>query len=311
LITEATTKSTDVTEATHGGGRLPEFVMIGAMKSGTTSLHRTLNRHPQIYMCPSKEPMFFSREAVYQRGIDWYRRQFAGAQSQQICGEASTCYSRWPHFGNVPARLHEHMPDAKLIYMMRHPVERAYSHYGHDMRHHITMSFEQALEEDKSIIDASLYMRQIEHYLEYFPRRQILFLILDDFRDHPDHVIEQIETFLCVDQIDLLQDGGEVANRAGDSMLHNKVKGRFKAIRQWPLLRQVADFCPYRMRRWILQTAVNRTIDSPVGKRVVTDFKSQLAPLCADSRQRLLEVFAAPTSELEKFLGRQLPEWRQ
>ena len=114
-------------------GRLPDFMLIGAMKSGTTTLHAYLSRHPGLFLCTPKEPGFFSRDERYARGLDWYRELFTDAQPEQLCGEASTCYSRWPHFENAAPRIAADVPGAKLLYITRDPVERAYSHYRHLM----------------------------------------------------------------------------------------------------------------------------------------------------------------------------------
>src|SRR5690242_14831106 len=82
-------------------GRLPDFVVIGGMKCGSTTLFEYLCRHPDVFMCTPKEPGYFSREKVMARGEAWYRSLFADAKPTQLCGEASTCYTRWPHFGDV------------------------------------------------------------------------------------------------------------------------------------------------------------------------------------------------------------------
>jgi CRISPR-associated endonuclease Cas1 subtype I-B len=94
-----------------------------------------------------------STDEVYQRGETWYRSLFRHAGTDQLCGESSTCYSRWPHFGDVAGRIARDLPNVKLIYIMRHPVDRAYSHYAHNMQWGVTMSFEEALEAFEDSID--------------------------------------------------------------------------------------------------------------------------------------------------------------
>ena len=109
----------------------PDFIIIGAAKSGTTTLYQYLCRHPQIYMSTPKEPDFFSLDMNYHKGIEWYESLFDGAKPEQICGEASTTYSRWHQHPKAAERISQYLPKVKLIYIMRHPVDRAYSFYAY------------------------------------------------------------------------------------------------------------------------------------------------------------------------------------
>ena len=112
--------------------RLPNFIVIGAMKSGTTSLFHYLQAHPQVFMSPLKEVEFFVEEKNWRRGMDWYRAQFAGASPGALAiGEASTAYTKYPEYPGVPERIASSLPDARLIYILRDPIERIRSHYQH------------------------------------------------------------------------------------------------------------------------------------------------------------------------------------
>src|SRR3982750_4919552 len=93
----------------------PNLFLIGAMKSGTTSLHSYLASHPQIFMCPEKEPEFFAKNAIWSRGEDWYLRLFDGATTEPVVGESSTVYSRIPHFPGVAERIAKFSPGARFI----------------------------------------------------------------------------------------------------------------------------------------------------------------------------------------------------
>ena len=118
-------------------GRLPDFVIIGAMKAGTTTLHGVLRLHLQIFMARDKELDFFPETRNLHRGTAWYRRQFRS--DRPLCGEASPSYAAWPRHAGVPERMRELIPEARIVYCVRDPVERAISHYkhmlavGHDM----------------------------------------------------------------------------------------------------------------------------------------------------------------------------------
>ncbi len=291
-------------------GRWPDFIVIGAMKSGTTSLFETLCRHPRLFMCEPKEPMFFSRDRVFERGYDWYRGLFAGAGDDQLAGEASTCYSRYPHFGDPAARIHAVLPGVKLIYMLRHPVERTYSHYGHEAQYGRTYeSFEQALERDPSMIDASLYMMQIERYLQYFDREQMLIVTLDDYKKDASGVLARVQRFLGLDVRDVSSIEAAAANRAGDVVVEKRLTERFRGVRQWPGVKQVADLVPGSVRQWVLRRAVDAAAESGAGRRIRDDYRAGLTPLTDATRHRLLERFERPTRDLEAFLGRELPDW--
>ena len=107
--------------------RLPTFLVIGAPKAGTTSLHDHLRGHPDVFMPTRKEPDFFFRDAAWREGIASYARLFRRAGSVTAVGETSTSYSRYPHVPDVPERIALVVPDARLIYLVRHPVERMVS----------------------------------------------------------------------------------------------------------------------------------------------------------------------------------------
>src|SRR5688572_14326389 len=106
------------------GARLPDFLIVGAMRSGTTSLHKYLQAHPDVFVASGKEVHFFDRR--YGRGLDWYRSRFAGVTTERVVGEATPAYM---YDENAIARIAHDLPDARLIVVLRNPVDRAYSHY--------------------------------------------------------------------------------------------------------------------------------------------------------------------------------------
>ena len=108
---------------------LPDFLGIGVQKGGTTTLQRLLEQHPQVYLPPCKELHYFSLH--YGQGEAWYQQQFEAAAPDQRCGEITPYYLFHPQ---VPARIHALLPEAKLIVLLRDPVERALSQVAHSMR---------------------------------------------------------------------------------------------------------------------------------------------------------------------------------
>ena len=182
--------------------RLPNFIVIGAMKSGTTSLFHYLQSHPQVFMSPLKEVDFFAAELNWDRGIDWYRRQFAGAGPDVVAiGEASTSYSKYPEYDGVPERIAATLPDVRLIYVVRDPIERIRSHYQHrSLIGAEREPMETAVVSDPRYVDCSRYVFQIRQYLRVFPREQLLVVSSESLRCDRESTVKEIYRFLGVDE---------------------------------------------------------------------------------------------------------------
>jgi len=282
-------------------GRLPDFLIIGAAKSGTTSLHRYLERHPQLFMSTPKEPEFFSIDSVFARGEAWYRDLFRDARDDQVCGEASTSYTRWPQVPDANGRIAHMLPGVKLVYLMRHPVDRSYSQYAHDMRRQVAMTFEQALEQNSMYVDSSLYMKQIRRYLEHYDREAMLFLFSSDLRKNPDGLLRQVQDFLGVPQVSLTQAGPIEANPGGSEYYIRSLTT--EPLKKLPVLSWLARTLPPGPRGRLY--AAIRV--SPLGRWL--DRRYQLPPLTGETRRRLIELFKEPNRELAEFVGRDLSEW--
>lgn len=183
--------------------KLPDFIIIGAAKAGTTSLYRYLTRHPNIFMSEPKEPTYFARDERFKRGETWYLSLFQDARSDQLCGEASTNYTNWPLYPDTVTRMAKLAPAVKLIYLMRHPVDRAYSHYIQLIQNIRTdnpdykfdRTFEEHIATDDSVIQSSNYMLQINQYLTHYSRDQMLFLTFEEFIKDPQSSLIQVANF--------------------------------------------------------------------------------------------------------------------
>jgi len=289
--------------AALGAGRLPNFVIIGAAKSGTTTLWDHLGQHPRIFMCEPKEPEFFSRDSVYERGLDWYRGLFAGASDDQLCGEASTTYTRWPHTADAAARMAEVLEKPRFVYLMRHPVERAFSHYAHHMRFDVTMTFEEALERNDIYVDCSMYMRQIERYLRFFPEENFLFFESSELRADPDALLRKLQAFLGVEEAEIREGGSLQRNVTGpDFYIRERTTQRLRKI---PGVRSLADRFPQGARDWIF----DKVKASRFGRRLAAE--AAVPPMLRETRARLLGSFEGPNRELGRFLGREYPHWSE
>lgn len=177
---------------------LPDFVIIGAGKTGTTALARYLSAHPDIFIAPQKEVNYFSFR--YFEGPSWYAANFEGATPGQRVGEASPQYTRHPSIPNCAPRMAETIPDAQLIYVLRHPIHRIRSHYqmlverGREER-----PFDRAVRENPVYMEASSYAHQLGLYLEHYERDAILLVASERLRIDRAAEFGRVLEFLGVD----------------------------------------------------------------------------------------------------------------
>lgn len=184
---------------------LPNFIVVGAMKAGTTSYSAMLYNHPDIYM-PANEVHFFDVDSRYQRGLAEYETDFTGWDGETAIGEKTPTYS---YREDVPGRIAEHLPDVKLIWLFREPVARAYSHYRFFIsRGSERLTFDRAIQRERrgatphytmNYIDRSLYAVQVERFLKYFPREQMRFFLFERLLNDPWEVMRESCEFLGVD----------------------------------------------------------------------------------------------------------------
>lgn len=291
--------------------RLPDFLIIGAAKSGTSSIARCLSFHPQIFMSPVKEPEFFSHDDNYSKGIEEYAKLFEQAREDQLCGEASTAYTRSPQYPSSAERIAHHLPRVKILYLMRHPVERAYSHYVHRYTKElhpdqpITATFEEHVTTDPMCIDGSDYKRQLGQYLRFFSRDSILPLFTHEYARDPADILRQICRFLRVDEGFAFPPEALAQENVGSVYKDIVVRRRIaSAIKGLPGVSAVAAALPKSVNTWIYER-IRRT---PVGRRV--DQEMQAPPMSAAARKALLERYAETTRFVEEFAERELPAWR-
>lgn len=299
-----------------GQGRLPDFIVIGAMKGGSTTLWGLLARHPQIFMCEPKEPQFFSREERFRRGLHAYRELFANAAPGTLAGEASTCYSRWPHYGDVAGRIARALPDAKLIYQLRHPIDRAHSHYRHLMEERAAsgaegvISFETALAEIPEIVDASRYRMQLDQYLAHFPRASIHVLTLDDLRKSPARTWSELQGFLGVEEVAVEADV-PVDNASGIKFARGEMRRAIRRARALPAWAAVKRIIPQRLRHDLRNWLLRPEVASRLHRDRLRRHQESVGSLDPDTRKMLLAQLDGSTREFEDWLGRPLPEWRR
>jgi len=178
-------------------GRLPDFFIIGAMKSATSTLHKQLSIQPGIFMSTPKEPNFFSDDPVYKRGLEWYRGLFSGAAEDDICGESSTHYTKLPDYPCTIPRLKDAVTNPRLIYVMRNPVDRLISHYMHLWSEGIiTCDINKAIDSYPELISYSCYGMQVEAYVTAFGKESIMLVSFEELKRSPQKALEDIGKFI-------------------------------------------------------------------------------------------------------------------
>ena len=183
-------------------------MVVGAQKCGTGSLHYYLGLHPEISMSRRKELNFFTEEGNWHRGIDWYRQWFDAASA--VTGESSPNYSAFPRYSCVPERMASVIPETRLIYLVRDPIERIASHWVHNyaQRRELQDLRTTLLDPESSYVARSCYHVQFRRYLEYFDKSRILVVDSLDLRHKRLHTLRRIFEFLGVNA-DLYHPGFE------------------------------------------------------------------------------------------------------
>jgi hypothetical protein len=274
---------------------LPTFLGIGVQRGGTTWLHTLLSGHPEVYMpTRRKEIRFF--EKYYERGLDWYSSFFCPpeeAARYKAIGEISTQYYDDEH---CPERIHETLPHAKLIIMLRHPVNRAYSHYGFVVqRMNYRGSFETFLQARPKALEKGYYSRYLRNYLKYFDRKQILGLVFEDVFSDVSKTKTALASFLEID-----------AARFPETSNGSKVNASSVPARQ--SLYGFIVKTGRRLRRQNLEPVVDFVMRMGI-QRFLSKGKA-LQPLDEGLRKDLSRSYLADFDELERCLQIDLSSWR-
>jgi hypothetical protein len=267
---------------------LPNFLIIGAMRSGTTSLARYLGAHPDVFMAPQKEVHFFDRN--FQLGPDWYRSQFQ-ADGALMIGEATQTYL---FESTAPERMAGLIPEARLIAILRDPVDRAYSHYMLNRAQGSEwLTFEAALEVEASRLTSGdlvatrmfsyvrrgLYLQQLLEVCRWFPRAQLHVMLFDDLRDRPAETYRSLCEWLGLAPFSPPNLGEQLNAHI-----------RFRSIRVRNLGRRLPA----------------------LGTRIVgalNAYRTPYEPMDPKLRGELKQLFAQPNERLAEWLGRDLSMW--
>ena len=305
----------------------PDFFIIGAAKAGTTSLHARLQMHPDLFMTIPKEPEFFARDEYYCKGFASYENLFRDRLPGQICGEASTLYSLVQLFGQTPSRIRAYQPDAKIIFLLREPVSRAFSYYSQLVKNYqrstkqltVSRSFEECLFGNRNniahrdlffapfdnhlpdipelFLAGSEYLPQIDAYLEHFPRENLLFLTFEDFIRDQDRTCKEVLEFIGGDPERLLETDSVAVNTAAGH--HIDVETQLKMTQLKKILGPV-----YTLKS-LLPDCARKTLRSLAVKHVSLRNETTYAPqkMKPETRNYLADRYYSDFARLQQVTG--------
>ncbi len=294
---------------------MPNFLVIGAAKSGTTSLYHYLGQHPDVYMSPVKEPKFFALEGERPsfRGpgdgeadavttLEGYRALFGGANRESAVGEASPLYL---YLEKAVDRIKHHVPEARFIAVLRDPVERAYSSFLHKVRdgRETTDDFAEALAlEDERIREGwaygwhyrrrGFYHEQLTRYYEAFGPEKIRVYLYEDLKREPGDLLRDAYGFLGVDDtfVPNLSLKHNVSGVPRNRLVHSLLRGRN------PIKTVVKPLLPEGLRKKLLVDLQRRNL-------------SKAPPIPPEVRRALVEGYREDVSKLQGLIGRDLSGW--
>jgi len=265
----------------------PDFVVIGAMKSATTTLHEQLARQPGFFMSRPKEPNFFSDEPVHARGWEWYSSLFRAADPGELRGESSTHYTKLPTHPRTVERMARRLPHLKLIYLMRHPLDRLRSQYVHEVTAgRIKVGVLEAIRRHPELIDYSRYAMQLQPFLDAYGFENVLPVFFPRLVNHSQAALERIARFLAHEGVVRWDTSMKPQNSARDRLRPSPIR---EALVQAPILS--------RLRRRIVPEYWSQSFKER--------WRAQIDPprIPAHLIERLRDVFDADLAQLGAWLG--------
>lgn len=292
--------------------RLPNFFIIGAAKSGTTSLFELAGEHPGVFASKKKEIKFFSNDERYKNGIDWYaQNHFSDSNGFPVRMEASPAYLTWSEkvAPRIKAAYRGRPPRFAVIF--RDPVKRAYSHYWDRVRQgDETLSFPEAIHAEESRIKenwddlyyhgnglygyfrAGCYATRLKPYLEAFPLEQFFFLLQEDLQNHFERSMNALFNFLELDGLKSLQ---PVKRNQSAIPRDRGLFSMYSRIKQSKMGGSLRHLLPRSMKLFIRHKVIVRPLRYP--------------PIENDIAAQLYSRYLGEVKQLESILGRNLSHW--
>ncbi len=267
----------------------PDFIIIGAMKSATSTLHTQLALQDGIFMSTPKEPNYFSDDLEYARGERWYQSLFSDALAADICGESSTHYTKLPDYPLTVERIARLLKKPKFIYVMRHPIDRLVSHYIHQWsQNEFKCDINQAIDQYEELTAYSCYARQLEPYFKQFGRDSVLPVFSEAIRLNPQNQLRRVADFIGFDGAVTWQDEVVAQNVSGD---------RVRAFKGYSWLIES------RMMTFLRRSLIPKSIRN----RVKQGLTMQERPVIDEAHlEYLTELFDKDLAVLGQYLGSEL-----
>ncbi len=268
-----------------------DFMIVGAQKSGTTTLAYLLSQHPDVSFCHDKEPAFFNRYPDWRERLDDYHRLYQ-FQPGRRTGEASTMYSFLPEFKETSDRIRDYNPEMRIIYLMRDPVERIVSHYAHRyVRGRVAGRVGGQVLQDPTYVNRSRYHWQVSPYLRCFGKDQVRLLIFEEFLKEPAAGMASVCDFLDL-KFDFYK-GRDLSVKKNGSAASDVMTDHGKAVLRHPMVRRL----PFRVRMIISKPFVRSIPKKP-------EFPREL-------RKRFYDTLVPDRQNLERLLGRPVNAWKR
>lgn len=268
---------------------LPNLIVIGAMKCGTTSLHNYLDQHPEITMAEEKEINYFVPQYHSDKPVEWYTGHFD--EHARYRGEASQNYSKRHLVNEVAASMHKLIPDVKLIYIIRNPVKRFLSHVHEAIsQEYRDRNYDPNDDEDLEGSNFTLtgrYFYQLEPFLKYFQSDQVKIMLLEDLKDKPLQTMNDTFRWLGLKELNENQMFTDRKNTFAEKKIPNKLG---QLLRKGNILSGVGKFLPSGVKSFI-----NKTID--INSLTMTNFEP--VQLHEETKSKLDGIFLP---DLEKIL---------
>jgi len=281
-------------------GRKPDFLIIGAMKCGTTSLHDYLGKHPEIFTTTPKEIHFFTENKFDEDKIEEYYINFKS--EKKIVGTSPQNYTKYhkPEFSGVAARLKHYLPNVKLIYLVRDPLKRIVSHYNESQESGSSPSvgLNETLFRDNNhhYIRTSEYYNQLSQYLPYFKKSQILILSLEDLQSNRLQVLNKVFNFLGVEELDNFSLFDYSLNKSGDKRRNSMF---------WSFIYGFYQYLPTAFKQLKLLQGIKK--NKFLNKLTKTHIKKE--ELSEDAVNMLTKRLHSDANKLREWAGESFEEW--
>ena len=274
-----------------------DFMIIGAMKSGTSTLADILSMHPEVCFCREKEPHFFSKCSDWEKDLGDYRSLYHPIDNQ-IRGEASTTYTCYPEFNkDIWYSLYEFNPKLKFIYLIRDPIDRIVSHYVHNyLRGYTSEPLEKEVLSQSTYINRTRYFVQIKPYLDCFGEEKILLLTFEEFINDKANSLSKIADFLGIDAAKFNNFEHVHSNR---SIGETKPDVRIDDFRRNSIFDPIKPLIPKTVRN-VVSACLYKLMEKKVDSRPQLSDKTKAA---------ILDLLILDILEIEKLMKRALAEW--